>query len=261
VAAAGPCIGPGTNFGGTNNGWNTAPCQTGPTSNRGGGGNAAGAAAGGAASIITGIGNIIEGAQGQECPALTRYNESAHSIDEQHHALWAKMFGDVSYRWQMNKQDCEKMREISQIEIPWRTKSAALQRAAIAQCSPITWAGRPGPEKFIADMKAANQKCLAVLRSGSTVATASPPNEQPQTSVSDACIAYDAPRASVRTPRDDGTWETNYIIHVRPTHKPGCPKTVGIKYTEPNGQVSPNNPCPYTIQTTGGPATDIHAIP
>jgi hypothetical protein len=251
------CLGAGVNAGGANNGWTTAPCATGGTSS----GNYAGAATNAAAAILGGVGNIIQGAQ--ECPALARYNADAHNVDEQHHALWARVFGDVNYAWQFNKQDCAKIRQISQIEIPLRTRSAALQKAAETQCSSVTWSSDASAQKFIADFEEANRRCLGVLKSApeTKASVDQPASQQQQPSASDQCISYESAHASVRTLESNG-WQTNYVIHVRATHKPGCPKEPHITWTEPDGK--PNNAYVtggYMVQTAGGPATGIHVVP
>ncbi len=126
----------------------------------GGGGGGGGAAniAGAAGNIAAGISNLIEGAR--VCPALARANEDSHAIDARHHALWRQYFGDENYAWQYTREDCAKIRQIAQIEIPLRQRGASLRKAAEAQCGSIQWGGGFPPEKFVADFQEANRRCL-----------------------------------------------------------------------------------------------------
>lgn len=148
-----------------------APSRNGGSaSRRGGGGGGGGAAniAGAAGNIAAGISNLIEGAR--VCPALARANEDSHAIDARHHALWRQYFGDENYAWQYTREDCAKIRQIAQIEIPLRQRGASLRKAAEAQCGSIQWGGGFPPEKFVADFQEANRRCLPILQASGKAA-------------------------------------------------------------------------------------------
>lgn len=256
VPAQAACLGPGVNAGGANNGWTTAPCN----SNKVSSGNYVGAATGAAAAIFGGIGTIVQ--ESKQCPALARYNADSSEIDRKHHALWAQMFGDASYAWQLNKEDCEKIRRISEIEIPWRRKSVTLRTAAEAECSPVNWGNGFSPQKFIADFEEANRKCRQILTQPNRQAvglTASANGAAPA-AVSDSCITYGNAYVCGRTLAENG-WQTNYCVIVKPSKKPGCPNRPNFVYTEPDGKQSgPWEASPFKVQTVGGPATNIHVV-
>lgn len=87
-----------------------------------------------------------------------------------------------------------------------------------------------------------------------------PREQQQQSAASNTCIVIGRARPWGRSYEENG-WQTNYIIDVDPSKKPGCPKNPYIKYTEPNGKEGEKVAIPFRIQTPGAPATNIHVVP
>jgi hypothetical protein len=200
--------------------------------------------------------------------AISRYNSASNNFNAQIPAKFKQLFGREMSGAKL-PEECRqlqafyawKLGQVQALLASYRTmkplcpSSYSVSGVAPAGVNPNT----PTP-----DLVASTQNALNETKSACQQGAVRPSNPRPSgpspTNVSDACLSIGTPKDVGSSISGCGPGQREWLTQVRSSRKPGCPKSVYFSYTDPGtGKTQSNLSTPLSVQTCGGPATNIHA--